>query len=57
MTLTQMKIEVNNAVFSMPYHVAKEEGFFEDEGLDVKLIRAGSGRNRDTEVPLSLIHI
>ena len=51
MALKQMKIEVNNAVFSLPYHVAKEEGFYEEEGLDVELIRAGSGRNRDKEVP------
>jgi NitT/TauT family transport system substrate-binding protein len=46
-----MKIEVNNAVFSLPYHVAQQEGFFRDEGLDVELIPAGSGRDRDKEVP------
>ena len=46
-----MKIEVNNAVFSLPYHVAQEKGFFRDEGLNVELIPAGSGRDRDKEVP------
>jgi len=46
-----MKIEVNNAVFSLPYHVAQQEGFFLDEGIDVELIPAGSGRDRDKEVP------
>jgi NitT/TauT family transport system substrate-binding protein len=51
MALTKTKIEVNNAVFSLPYHVAKEEGIFEAEGLDVELIPAGSGRDRDKEVP------
>jgi NitT/TauT family transport system substrate-binding protein len=45
-----LKIEVNNAVFSLPYHVAHEEGFFRDEGIDVELIPAGSGRDRDKEV-------
>ena len=46
-----LKIEVNNAVFSLPYHVAQEKGFFREEALDVELIPAGSGRDRDTEVP------
>ncbi len=46
-----MKIEVNNAVFSLPYHVAQEKGLFRDEGLNVELIPAGSGRDRDKEVP------
>ena len=41
-----LKIEVNNAVFSLPYHVAQEKGFFRDEGVNVELIPAGSGRNR-----------
>ena len=45
-----LKIEVNNAVFSLPYHVAQDKGFFRDEGLDVELIPAGSGRDRDKEV-------
>ena len=46
-----MKIEVNNAVFSLPYHVAQQEGFFRDEGIEVELIPAGSGRDRDKDVP------
>ncbi|MBI2187785.1 MAG: ABC transporter substrate-binding protein [Acidobacteria bacterium] len=46
-----IKIEVNNAVFSLPYHVAQERGLFRDEGLNVELIPAGSGRDRDKEVP------
>ena len=51
MTLKHTRIEVNNAVFSLPYHVAKEEGYFADEGFDVELVPAGSGRDRDKEVP------
>lgn len=51
MASKKAKIEVNNAVFSLPYHVAKQEGLFEAEGLDVELIPAGSGRDRDKEVP------
>ncbi len=51
MTLKQTRIEINNAVFSLPYHVAKEEGYFAEEGYDVVLVPAGSGRDRDKEVP------
>ena len=51
MQLRKTRIEVNNAVFSLPYHVAKEEGYFAAEGYDVELVPAGSGRDRDKEVP------
>lgn len=51
MDLIKTKIEVNNAVFSLPYHVAMERGLFKAEGLDVTLVPAGSGRDRDKEVP------
>jgi NitT/TauT family transport system substrate-binding protein len=51
MALKHARIEVSNAVFSLPYHVAKERGYFADEGYDVELVPAGSGRDRDKEVP------
>ena len=51
MALKKTKIEVNNAVFSLPYHVAQEEGIYAEEGLEVELVPAGSGRDRDKEVP------
>ena len=38
MPLKQTKVELNNAVFSLPDLVAKEEGYFEAEGLDVELV-------------------
>lgn len=51
MTLTKTSIEVNNAVFSLPYHVAQERNIFKEEGLEVTLVPAGSGRDRDKDVP------
>ncbi len=51
MTHNKTRIEVSNAVFSLPYHVAQEEGYFAQEGCAVELVPAGSGRNRDQEVP------
>lgn len=51
MALKKTKIEVNNAVFSLVYHVAQEEGYYAEEGLEVELVPAGSGRNRDKDVP------
>lgn len=36
--LKQTRIELNNAVFSLPDIVAKSEGYFEEEGVDVELV-------------------
>ena len=55
MSLKHTRSEVSNAVFSLPYHVAKEKGYFADEGYDVELVPAGSGRDRDKEVPVAPI--
>ena len=37
-TLRRTRIELNNAVFSLPDLVARAEGYFEQEGLDVELV-------------------
>ncbi len=36
--LKKTKVELNNAVFSLPDIVARAEGYFEQEGLDVELV-------------------
>ena len=36
--LRKTRIELNNAVFSLPDIVAKAQGYFEQEGLDVELV-------------------
>ena len=43
-TLKQTRIELNNAVFSLPDIVAKAEGYFEDEGADVELVVPEKGK-------------
>ncbi|MBM3343365.1 MAG: ABC transporter substrate-binding protein [Betaproteobacteria bacterium] len=37
-TLKHTRVELNNAVFSLPDIVAKAEGYFADEGVDVELV-------------------
>ena len=37
-TLKKTRVELNNAVFSLPDIVAKAEGYFEAEGIDVELV-------------------
>jgi NitT/TauT family transport system substrate-binding protein len=37
-TLKKTRIELNNAVFSLSDLVARAEGYFEQEGLDVELV-------------------
>lgn len=38
MALKKVKVELNNAIFSLPDYVARDEGYFEREGLDVTLV-------------------
>ena len=48
-TLKKMDVEVSGMIFSLPYVIAKDEGLFEEEGLDVHLVWASGGRRADAE--------
>ncbi len=39
MTVKKLKIEGSSAIFSLPYYVAQEEGYFAAEGLDIEITR------------------
>lgn len=44
--------EISGIVFSLPWLVAKDNGLFEDEGIDMEFIRArGVGAVQRTENP------
>ncbi|MGV6873181.1 ABC transporter substrate-binding protein [Pseudochelatococcus sp. B33] len=49
MALRKIRNEVSGTVFSLPYYVARELGFFADEGLELEFIRRGKGHATDLE--------
>jgi NitT/TauT family transport system substrate-binding protein len=44
MALKKIRNEVSGTIFSLPFYVAKELGYFEAEGLDVELVKRSPGR-------------
>ena len=55
-TLKKIRLSVSNAVHSLTVLVAKEEGLFEEQGLDVELVKtAGAAQvgtpNKMCEMP------
>ena len=44
MSLKKTRVELNNAVFSLPDYVARDEGYFEAHGLDVELVQPARRR-------------
>lgn len=47
MALKKVKNEISGTVFSLPYYVARELGFFEAEGLELEFIKRSDGRGAD----------
>ena len=36
--------EISGTVFSLPWLVAKDQGLFKDEGIEIEFVRAAGGR-------------
>lgn len=51
MALKKVRNEVSSTVFSLPYYVARELGFFADEGLELDFVKRDGGKS-DTTVRL-----
>lgn len=50
MTLKRITTEHSGTVFTLPYLVARDEGYFADEGLDVQFIRRQGGPRSEVEI-------
>ena len=46
--LKKVKVSMMNAIHDLPLLVARDEGFFKDEGLDVEILKTpGSGQRNN----------
>ena len=52
LTLKKIKNEISGTVFSLPYYVARDQGYFADEGLDIEFVQPGSGDRRSPGINL-----
>jgi NitT/TauT family transport system substrate-binding protein len=56
MPLKKITNEISGTVFSLPYYVARDEGFFADEGLELEFVKRGSSEAKaNTEGVTALI--
>ena len=56
MALKKIVNEVSSAIYSLPWYVARDEGFFVDEGLDVEFIHAREGTPKNGSPDTSLVN-
>ena len=48
-TLKQVRVSMMNAVHDLPLLVARDEGFFRDEGLDVEILKTPGTAQRGAD--------
>jgi NitT/TauT family transport system substrate-binding protein len=48
MALRKIRNEISGTVFSLPYYVARELGYFEAEGLELEFVKRSDGRELNT---------
>ena len=47
MPLKKIVNEVSSAIYSLPWYIARDEGFFADEGLDLEFVSDVAGRHAE----------
>src|SRR5258708_14497947 len=47
--LKKVRVSMMNAIHDLPLLVARDEGFFKDEGLDVDIIKTPGSGQRDSD--------
>jgi NitT/TauT family transport system substrate-binding protein len=56
MPLKKIINEVSSAIYSLPWYVARDEGFFHDEGLDLEFINARQGTPKNASENTRLVN-
>ena len=49
-TLKQVRVSMMNAIHDLPLLVARDEGFFRDEGLDVEILKTPGTAQRESDL-------
>lgn len=56
MSLKKLTNEVSSTIYSLPWYVARDEGYLRDEGLDVEFIQAKQGTPKNASEDTRLVN-
>src|SRR5262245_21435772 len=56
MSLKKLTNEVSSTIYSLPWYVARDEGYLKDEGLDVEFIPAKQGTPKNASEDTRLVN-